>query len=39
MAIALSNVTDNLSEGIHNIKGKYRQDNKKWEKCKIKNNY
>ena len=36
----LSNLVDNLSEGIHKIKCKYvRQDDKKCESCRIKYKY
>ena len=31
-----SNLVDNLRDGIHKIKGKYRHDNKKIETCGIK---
>ena len=36
MASSLSNLADNLAEGIHKIKCKYGQDNKKCEPCEIK---
>ena len=36
MASSLSNLINNLSEGIHRIKCIYEQDNKKYEKCGIK---
>ena len=36
MASSLSNLVDSLAERIHKIKCKYRHDNKKCRKCKIK---
>ena len=36
MASSLSNLVNNLAEGIHKIKSKYEHDNKKCEKCGIK---
>ena len=36
MASLLSNFVNNLSEGIHKIKCKYRNDDKKCETCIIK---
>ena len=36
MASSLSNLANNLSEGIHKIKCKYGHDNKKCETCRIK---
>ena len=33
MASSLSNLTDNLAEGINKIKSKYEHDNKKCETC------
>ena len=36
MASSLSNLANNLAEGIHQIKCKYGHDNKKREKCGIK---
>ena len=33
MACSLSNVVNNLSEGIHEIKSKYGQNNKKCKTC------
>ena len=36
MASSLSNLVNNLSEGIHRIKCKYRHDEKKCEACGIK---
>ena len=36
MARSLSNVVDNLAEGIHRIKCKYGHDDKKFETCGIK---
>ena len=36
MASSLSNLADNLTQGIHKIKCKYRHDNKKCEKSRIK---
>ena len=32
MASSLSNLVDNLSEGIHKIKSKYQHGNRKWKK-------
>ena len=39
MASSLSNLLNNLSEGIHRIKWKYRCDYKKCETCGIKYKY
>ena len=39
MAGLLSNLVNNLSEGIHKIKCKYGHDGKKCETCKIKCKY
>ena len=39
MASLLSNLVNNLSEGIYNIKCKYKQDDKKSETCRIKCEY
>ena len=39
MAISLSNLVNNLSEGIHRIKCKYEHDDEKCETCRIKYNY
>ena len=39
MARSLSNLLNNLSEGIHRIKCKFGQDDKKCETCGIKYNY
>ena len=39
MASSLSNLVNNLSEGIHNIKCKYGHDDKKYETCGIKYKY
>ena len=39
MTRSLSNLVNNLSEGIHRIKCKYRHDDKKCETCGIKNKY
>ena len=39
MASSLSNLVNNLSEGIHRIKCKYKHDDKKCETCGIKYNY
>ena len=39
MASLLSNPINNLSEGIHKIKCKYRHDDKKYETCRIKYKY
>ena len=36
MAISLTNLVNNLSEGIHRIKCKYGHDDKKYETCRIK---
>ena len=36
MASSLSNLVNNLAEGIHKTKCKYRHDNKKCESCGIK---
>ena len=36
VASSLSNLVNNLSEGIRKIKCKYRQDDKKCETCRIK---
>ena len=36
IARSLSNLVDNLAEGIHKIKCKYGHDNKKYETCEIK---
>ena len=36
MASSLSDLVDNLSEGIHSIKCKLEDDDKKCETCKIK---
>ena len=36
MACSLSNLVNNLSEGIHRIKCKYRHDDKKCGTCRIK---
>ena len=36
MASSSSNIVDNHPEGIHKIKCKYGQDNKKCETCRIK---
>ena len=36
MASSLSNLVDNLSEGIHKIKCKYGHNDKKCETCRIK---
>ena len=33
MASSLSNLVDNLAEGISKIKCKYGHDNKNWETC------
>ena len=37
MASLLSNLVNNLSEGVHRIKCKYEYDDKKYETCRIKN--
>ena len=39
MASSLSNLVDNLSEGIHRIKCKFDHDDKKCETCRIKYKY
>ena len=39
MASSLSNLVNNLSEGIHRIKCKYGHDDKKCEICGIKHKY
>ena len=39
MASSLSNLVNNLFEGIHRIKCKYRHDHKKCETCRIKYKY
>ena len=39
MASPLSDLVNNLSEGIHRIKCKYGHDDKKCENCRIKYNY
>ena len=39
MASSLSNLVNNLSEGIHKIKCKHGHDDKKCETCGIKNKY
>ena len=39
MKILLSNLVNNFSEGIHRIKFKFEQDDKKCETCGIKNKY
>ena len=39
MASSLSNLVNNLSEGIYRIKCKLRHDNKKCETCGIKYKY
>ena len=39
MASSLSNLVNNLSQGIQSIKCKYRHDNKKFETCWIKYKY
>ena len=36
MTSSLSNLTDNLTEGIHKIKYKYEYDNRKCETCGVK---
>ena len=38
IASSLSNLVNNLSEGIHKNKGKFGQDDKKSETCRIKIN-
>ena len=35
MASSLSNLVNNLAEGIHKIKSKYEPDHKKYETCGI----
>ena len=39
MASSLSNIVNNLSEGIHKVKSKYGQNDKKQETCGIKHKY
>ena len=39
MASSLSNLVNRLSEGVHRIKCKYGNDDKKWETCGIKYKY
>ena len=39
MASSLSNLVNNLSEGIHKIKCKYRHEDKECENCGIKSKY
>ena len=39
MASSLSNLVNNLSEGIHKIKCKHGHNNKKCETCRIKYKY
>ena len=39
MTSALSNLINNISEGIHRIKCKFRHDDKKYEIRRIKYNY
>ena len=39
MASSLSNLVNNLSEGIHRIKCKFGHDDKKYETCGIKYEY
>ena len=39
MASSLSNLVNNLSEGIHRIKCKFTHDDKKCETCRIKSKY
>ena len=36
MASSLSNLVNNLAQGIHKIKCKYEDDNKKCKTCRIK---
>ena len=36
MASSLSNLANNLAEGIHKVEPKYRHENKKWERFGIK---
>ena len=35
MASSLSNLVNNLAEGIHEMKFKYRHDNEKCENCRL----
>ena len=39
MTSSLLNLVNNLPEGFHKIKCKYRHDDKKWEPCGIKYKY
>ena len=39
MANSLSNLVNNLSEGIHRIKCKFGHNNKKYETCRTKQKY
>ena len=39
MVSSLSKLVNNLSEGIHKIKRKFRYEDKKCETCRIKNEY
>ena len=39
MASSLSNLVNNVSEGVHKTKCKYRQNDKKRETCEIKYKY
>ena len=39
MASSLSNLVNDFSEGIHRIKCKYREDDKKYDTCRIKYSY
>ena len=39
IASSLSNLVNNLSEGIHKIKSKYGHNDKKCETCRIKYKY
>ena len=39
MVSSLSNLVNNLSEGIHRIKCKFTHDDKKCETCRIKSKY
>ena len=39
MASSLSNLVNNLSEGIHRIKFKYGHNDKNCETCRIRNKY
>ena len=39
MICSLSNVVNNLSEGIHRIRCKYGHDDKKYQTCRIKYKY